>query len=215
MRRTLNLILLIACSAGISLSACNHTYNVPYPAQARVAPLSVDELDSRQRALLGVKEGEALPKRAGSDLFLTLMKHPDLFEIYDPLGYSINRSPRIKARDRELLILRTAWLYQGRYEWSQHYEKALAAGLTKDDITRIKTGPSASGWNDQDRALIMAIDSLVETASISDVTYAALTRRYDTQQIMDLITLVTHYHWVSMITKSFGIQPHLPVTDFD
>lgn len=208
----LGVALLTACSAQTA-----ETPNAAgtYPAQARIAPIEVEDMTAQQKSLLGIVDGKPLPNRAKSDLFKTLMHHPDLFAVYDPMGYAVNRSPEISDKHREMVIMRTSWTYQGRYEWSQHYDKAIKAGWSAEDIQRMKAGPDAGNWTGFEHALLKSVDQLIATASIDDETWAELTEVYSAKQVMTLVTLVTHYHWVAMVSKSMGIQPNKPVTAFD
>ena len=93
----------------------------------------------------------------------------------------------LAPRERELLILRIGWLCQAEYEWGQHVIFGKGAGLTDEEIARIKEGPDAKGWSPFDAALLRAADELHADAFISDATWAALSERYSTQQLMDVV----------------------------
>ncbi|HEY8492564.1 MAG TPA: carboxymuconolactone decarboxylase family protein, partial [Myxococcota bacterium] len=61
-----------------------------------------------------------------------------------------------------------------------------------------------------DRALLRAVDELHGDAFVSDPTWAALTRHFSTQQILDLIFAVGQYQLVSMALNTLGVQPDSP-----
>ena len=84
--------------------------------------------------------------------------------------------------EREILILRIGWLCQAEYEWGQHVWYGGQAGLTDQEMARIKQGPDAEGWSAFDASLVRAVDELHAHAFITDTTWAALTARYTTQQ---------------------------------
>jgi alkylhydroperoxidase family enzyme len=109
-------------------------------------------------------------------------------------------------RERELLILRIGWLCQAEYEWGQHVRFGREAGLTNEEIARIKEGPDAPGWAPFDATLLRAADELHAEAFISDATWAALSERYHTQQLMDVVFTVGQYNMVSMALNTFGVQ---------
>jgi alkylhydroperoxidase family enzyme len=112
----------------------------------------------------------------------------------------------LPPRERELLILRIGWLCQAEYEWGQHVIFAKAAGLTDAEIARIKDGPDAPGWAPFDAALLRAADELHTDAFISDATWGALSQRYKTEQLMDVVFAVGQYNLVSMALNTFGVQ---------
>ena len=116
------------------------------------------------------------------------------------------RDLKVGARERELLILRIGWLCQAEYEWGQHVVFGKGAGLTDEEIARIKEGPDAKGWAPFDAALLRAADELHADAFISDATWAALSARYSTEQLMDVVFAVGQYNLVSMALNTFGVQ---------
>jgi 4-carboxymuconolactone decarboxylase len=61
-------------------------------------------------------------------------------------------------------------------------------------------------WTEFDRLLISAVDELHDDAFISDVTWDGLTKRYNTNQMFDLVFTVGQYTMVSMALNSFGVQ---------
>lgn len=185
-----------------------------YLEKARVQPVEVEEMNVQQKALLDIHDSQPLPKRAKSNLFKTLMNHPDMAASYFPMGDRANKSPEFSDKEREIIILRVIWLYQGQYEWSRHYDKALKLGWTAKDIERMKKGGKSDGWSPEIGSLLVATDQLVQQAFIDDLAWADLSKYHSTQKIMSLITIVTHYHWAAMTTKSLGIQPENEVKAF-
>ena len=103
------------------------------------------------------------------------------------------------------MILRTAWNCQSKYEWCQHAVLALDAGLTSDEIDRVKVRYFA-GWTEWDEVLLAAADDLHNDQCISDNTWDKLSQRYDTRQLIELPMLVGEYHLVAMTLNSLGVQ---------
>jgi 4-carboxymuconolactone decarboxylase len=113
---------------------------------------------------------------------------------------------RLSDRDRELLILRTAWHCHADYEWGQHVGIARAAGLSDEEIERVADGPDASGWSSEDAALLRAADELHGQSRIGDETWTALAARYDEQQLIEVCMVVGQYHLVAFTLGSLGVQ---------
>ena len=90
--------------------------------------------------------------------------------------------------------------------WGQHVIFGKEAGLSDEEIARIKEGPDAKGWAPFDAALLRAADELHADAFISDATWAALSERYSTHQLMDVVFAVGQYNLVSMALNTFGVQ---------
>ncbi|MCU1448548.1 MAG: carboxymuconolactone decarboxylase [Acidimicrobiales bacterium] len=174
---------------------------MPRPDHPRVDSLGGDELDDQSRELLA---GVGALTGSAANIFATLVRHPGLFRKWLPFGGKL-LAGKLPARDRELLILRTAWHTRASYEWGQHVAIARVAGVTDAEIGRVPGGPDA-GWEESDRALLTAADELHSDACISDATWAALAQRYDTQQLIEVPMLVGHYHMVAFALNSLGVQ---------
>ena len=164
----------------------------------RVEPLGDDALDEEVRQIFG--DGQVL------NIFRTLANHPKLLKRWLVFGNHVLAKSTLPQRDRELLILRAGWLCRSEYEWTQHHGIGLLCGLSEEEIDRIAAGPDADGWSDFDRAQLRAVDELVGDSFISDSTWAELSQRYDTQQMIDLIFAVGQYQVVSMALNSLGVQ---------
>ncbi len=175
-------------------------------AGARVEPIPLEALTEQQRALIGITEGQPMPPRAYSNLFRTLLHNTELMTAYTPFGDSINRTASFTPRLRELIILRVASNYQGEYETQRHRKKALQVGWSTADLARIEQWPHSDGWSELETALIMATDQLANNAYIEQPVWNMLRRHYSEADILAMIGLVAHYHWVTMMTQSMRVQ---------
>jgi alkylhydroperoxidase family enzyme len=170
--------------------------------QPRIPPLPSSEQDEQAQELLaGVKVTDA----PAANIFATLVRHPGLFRRWLPFGGKL-LSGKLPARDRELLILRTAVLCQAEYEWGQHRLIGLSAGLSEAEIERVRAGAEAPGWDPFDAALVSAADELHTGAHISDDTWETLASRYDERQLIEVPMVVGHYHLVAFTLNSLGVQ---------
>lgn len=144
------------------------------------------------------------------NIFRVLMQHPRLARAWSKFAsYILSDQQTLAVREREILILRIGWLNQAPYEWEQHVRIAKAVGVTDDEIERIGKGPTA-GWNKNDAALIQAADDLFENSVVSDETWKALSERYNTEQMMDVVFTVGQYNLVSWALNSLGV----PLDDY-
>jgi 4-carboxymuconolactone decarboxylase len=164
----------------------------------RVPPLAPHERDERQAALV---------RRAGAEfgVFTTLVRNPDVFADFLPLGERLLRLSTLDHRERELLIMRVAWRCDAPYEWSHHEVIGRAAGLTDDDLTAL----AADTVDDSDpgrAVLLRAADDLVRTHRLSDPAWSGLAGRYPTEQIIEICMLVGQYAMLAGALNSLGVQ---------
>jgi alkylhydroperoxidase family enzyme len=174
----------------------------------RLEPLPEDQWSDEVRQILKpmIEQGRVF------NIFKTLAHHPNLMRRWLVFGNHVLFKSTLPARERELVILRIGYLCQANYEWTQHVQIGLQAGLTTEEIRRIAKGPDAPEWKEQERLLLKATDELRTDAFISDATWAGLQKYYNTQQLMDLVFAVGQYNLVSMALNTLGVQldPSLP-----
>jgi 4-carboxymuconolactone decarboxylase len=179
---------------------------LPYEETPRIEPLPEDQWDDEIRALIG-QSWSGPPPGNRNNLYRTLARHRALFRTWSELGRTLLNS-RLPARDRELLILRTAWLTRCRFEWAYHEPLALRVGITAAEIRRVADGPDAPGWDERDATLVGAVDELVSASRLADPTWDLLRARYDDQQLIEIPAIVGQYQLVAYLTNTIRIQPH-------
>lgn len=180
------------------------------PSGPRIPPLPAAEQDDQARELL---EGVKVTDAPAANIFATLVRHPGLFRRWLPFGGKL-LAGKLPARDRELLILRTAHLCEAEYEWGQHRLIGLKAGIEEAEIERVREGPEAEGWDSFDAALLRAADELHKNARISDATWGELASRYDERQLIEVPMIVGHYHLVAFTLNSLGVELEPGVAGF-
>lgn len=180
--------------------APEHAQNVRAP---RILPVEPSEWTDEHRAVLGSRA------RTGQTVnsFKICLRNPELCRNWLPFSsYIEGNSSSLAPREREMLILRTAWLCRDNYVWSPHAASGTRAGLTADELDRITKGPEASGWSAFDAALLRAADELHNSQVVSDATWKSLTERYSDKQMLDVLFTVGDYTMVAMYLNSVGAQ---------
>lgn len=152
------------------------------------------------------------PDGPDPNIFATLAHHPRLLKRWSAFGGTLLYRSELSDRERELLILRTAWHCRAHYEWSYHVPLAQRVGITPEEITRLTEGPSAPGWDEGDAALLRAADELHADSVIGDATWAELARRYEPAQLVEIPMVVGQYHLVAFTLNSLGVQLDGPDT---
>jgi alkylhydroperoxidase family enzyme len=171
------------------------------PPRGNAAKLpAVDPSTDEQKQILGSFANGTQTLNA----FKVCLNNPDLCRAWTPFTSAVGRT--LPFRDRELLILRTAWLCGNDYTWAIHSQSARRGGFTDEEIRRITEGPRASQWSVDDRLLLEVADALYVDRTIPDASWSALTKRYDTAQMMDAIFTVGQYSMISMLVRSGGVQ---------
>ncbi|GAB0105176.1 hypothetical protein JMUB6875_41540 [Nocardia sp. JMUB6875] len=111
------------------------------------------------------------------------------------------------ARDlSELVTLRATWNAGSQYHRGHHGRAAEFAGLSPAEIDRVAAGPEDSGWSEDQRLVLCAVDDLQIYRRVGDDTWKRLTVRFTTWQIHDILVIVANYETLCMALNSFGIR---------
>src|SRR5262245_59944064 len=162
---------------------------------ARIAPLAPEQFDEEARALvLGLRAalGHSGPTALPS-VFGTMLKHPGLFRRQIEMGTELLGKGALAPRERELAILRVAWLCRAPYEWGEHVEIAKECSVTDAEIERVTRGSSAPGWRAHEAAILRGVEELLREQMVSDETWDVLARTWNERQLIEFPTLVGQY----------------------
>lgn len=152
--------------------------------------------------LLGVAVGGEPPH-----VFTTLARHRGLFRRWLWFAGALMPGGRLPRDESELLILRVAHNSGCDYEWIQHERLARRAGLTADEVARVRDGAAAAGWSSRRALLLRAADELHADGCIGDELWAGLSRELDEVELIELCMLVGHYEMLAMTLRSLDVQP--------
>lgn len=174
------------------------------PERIRVAPLTLQEVGPVAR--VGIKLVNKVGRLEASNLFMMLLRNFRLFRAW--LGFAARMMPygEINRRDTELVILRVGWNCRCRYEWGQHVDIGLRAGVTEADIALIPQGSDAEGFEPRIRTLMKACDEFHQDRMISAETWNALEQHYSTRLLLEVVMLIGHYEMLAGVLNSTGLQ---------
>jgi 4-carboxymuconolactone decarboxylase len=172
---------------------------------ARVEPLGEDEytpdvlkLTSDMKAAAGIPPSGYVP-----EFFGIMLRHPSLFKAHSDLAMALMAGNSLPVRDRELAILRVAWLTGAPYEWNAHVDMAKRlTNITPEEIERTIIGSAAPGWSEHETALLRAVEEMLSNAMITDETWTTLIKTYDEAQLLEFPILVGQYLGVAYLQNS-------------
>jgi alkylhydroperoxidase family enzyme len=172
----------------------------------RIPPLPPEEWSEEVAGILGATPPGVNEPLGNLNIFSTLARNPELFGAWLPFGGHLLAGGALPARDRELMILRTAVRCRCSYEWGQHVRISLDLGIEREAIDRVAAGPDANGWSAHEAALLRAVDELHDAATVSDRTWEELARIFDERQLIEATILVGQYHLVAFALNALGVE---------
>jgi 4-carboxymuconolactone decarboxylase len=172
----------------------------------RLPPLAAGEWDELLARVLENSPG-------GTDepmhIFTTLGRaDPQLFRRWLAFGGAL-LSGTLPGRLREIVILRTADRFGGRYEWAQHIELAEAQGVTAAELAALGSGEGGFDtveWTPLERAALRAVDETADDGSVADATWEVLAAHLEESELIELLMLIAHYEMLTSVLRSLRIQ---------
>jgi AhpD family alkylhydroperoxidase len=140
-------------------------------------------------------------------IFTTLARHRRLFRPWLRFAGALMPGGVLPRQDTELVILRVAHNCACDYEWRHHERIAPMAGLSREEIDRVREGPGVDGWSGRHELLLRAADELHAERRISDSLWAELRASYSDIELIELCMLVGHYEMLAMTLNALGVQP--------
>ncbi len=143
-------------------------------------------------------------------IFTTLGRHRGLFRRWLWFAGGLMPGGKLPREDTELLILRVAHNTGCEYEWSHHERLGRRAGLSEEEIARVRQGPDAPGWSEWQAQLLRAADEMHSDGRIGDRTWTGLSARLDEVRLIELCMLVGHYEMLAMTLNTLQVEPDFP-----
>jgi alkylhydroperoxidase family enzyme len=148
----------------------------------RISPLSEREWNQEQSDLMAPMKNNEGVGTIASNLFTTLVRYPKLFKRWSVFANHVLFKSSLTAEDRELAILRIAWLTKADYEWGQHVLIARDVGMSDATIARVRD------------------------CEISEQCWDALLQHLSEKQILDLIFTVGNYRLLASVMRSVKVE---------
>jgi AhpD family alkylhydroperoxidase len=171
---------------------------------ARITPGSRKEIGA-----VNALVAKALGRMAGTgppNVFTTLARNRRLFRRWLFFAGALMPGGKLPRIETELLILRVAHSCNCSYEWDHHVRLGATAGLSSEDIERVRRGPADPGWTERQAVLLRGADELHSDRVISDGTWSELSGYLDDRELIEFCLLVGNYEMLAMTLNSLGVE---------
>lgn len=143
-------------------------------------------------------------------IFTTLGRNHGLFWGWLHFAGRLMPGGKLPRRETELVILRVAHLRGSAYEFDHHQRLGRRAGITAQDIERVRTGPAAEGWTQRERMLMQVTEELLTDHDLSDQTWHLMHDELGERTTVELLMLVGHYDMLATTLHTLRVQPDRP-----
>jgi len=147
---------------------------------------------STERQPLNLQSAMAL---RGDDFYLDFLKYVA----------NTKKALKIPLREQEMIILRIAHLSESDYVWGFHVPIAKEAGMDDEEILDICKNLEENNFSERDRAMLNAVDEMLEERTIEAATYLELEKHLTREAIFDIVTITSQYFFFATFNNAFRI----------
>jgi len=173
---------------------------------SRELPKRVFEADYALLSPRQVEQTQRMGRRGKpttSKLQRAMINYPDFLGAISAFGKRAIDDTCLPARTWQLACMRTVWLCDSEYLWSQHRKAILALGVTDADLAGVAEGPDSPALRGFDRVVVRAVDEMYVDHRLSDETWAEL-EQLGQEGVTDLVLVHGLYILQACVARCFG-----------
>lgn len=170
-------------------------------APKRVIEADYSNLDKFQREQTMRMGRRGLPTT--SKLQKCMINYPEFLKAISPFGIRAIDKTSLPTRYWQIACMRTVWLCDSEYLWSQHRKASLLLGVTDQDLQGVAEGPGSPNLNGFDAVVVQAVDELYFGNRLSDDTWGAFDQ-FGPEGVTDLILVYGLYVLQACVARNFG-----------
>jgi 4-carboxymuconolactone decarboxylase len=140
------------------------------------------------------------------NLTLTTGHAPKFARASQGLAFAIRFDTTTPRSLIELVIFRTAEIVGSDYELNQHRPLMKLCGYTDQQIAAVADWRASTLFDDKQRALLGYVEQMAHGGNVDDATFAALSKFFTPQQIVEISFTVGNYYSTGLLTKALKIQ---------
>jgi 4-carboxymuconolactone decarboxylase len=180
---------------------------VPIPdPPPRMQPVRPDEMTDDMRAFLQKWTGGIFRGADSNPVLLTFARHPPLADLFSQLNIHLLSTSTLPVKQRQIAIMRLAWICNATYMWSSHLSTSVRSGLQPDMFRPVQVGADDPYFTEFERVVIRATEELVNDRKIGDVNWRALMQEWNDRQMLDFLFTVGAYVTIAGVMRSTGVQ---------
>ena len=151
---------------------------------------------------------DAIRARGGQPLNMhrAVANSPKIFKSYVDMALALRAGATTPRADRELIILRTAQLGGGTYEFAQHRPMAMSCGISAEALDALAQWRTSTLFSERQRAILAYAEGMVSPKGVDDATFANLKRFFNDSEIVELTVTSAFYGAVSQITRALEVK---------
>jgi alkylhydroperoxidase family enzyme len=139
-------------------------------------------------------------------IFAALANVPNLLDPLLTFTGEMRRGAVIEARLRELAIMTVALATGASYEFNHHWNSALEAGLSREQLEQLADAETSDVFDERERAIVRYAREATLSLTVSDETWSALRAHFSVRETMDVVMAVAWYNAVARMLLPMEIE---------
>ncbi len=186
---------------------------LPPDPPARLSQVRTEALTEEMTLFLSKWTGGIFQDADSNPVLLTIAHNPKLADAFSQFNIHLLSANSLPVRQRQITILRTAWLCRATYMWSSHLRTSLRCGIEPEVFGEIRLGAGSSYFSGFEQTILRATDELVNERQVSDASWNDLRIVWCDEQILDFLFTVGAYAMLAGVMRSIGIERRQELRD--
>jgi len=151
---------------------------------------------------------ELTEERGNLNVYRTLANADKVFTGWMLAGRAALTSPVLPFRLREIVILRTAYLMDCRYELGQHNDVGRTAGLSGDEITAITSEDDwgTAGFTATELGVLQLTTELVTTRRVAAPVVAQVLQALGSEATVEVLMVMSRYAGLALMLNALDVD---------
>ena len=133
------------------------------------------------------------------NLYKVLAHSPSILNNLLKLGNILITETELSPKLREMTILRIARLSDSEYEWAQHYNMALEAGVSREQAEAIANWKESERFSKEERAVLQYVDEVAKDVTADDETFETLRKYLSERSIVELTVSIGYWCMIARL----------------
>jgi alkylhydroperoxidase family enzyme len=138
-----------------------------------------------------------------NNLVRAIYFNPELYRRFGSLAMRIHSASHLRDRVRELVVLRTIATLEADYEWGNHVVAARQAGISDDEIRRVRAG-ELEGFTPSE-AVAMRLAEAIDARTVDDALWEEASSCFNPVELLDLTMAVGFYGFASRVVLALDV----------
>jgi 4-carboxymuconolactone decarboxylase len=170
-------------------------------------PFTPESLSPRDKAIYEAMVAKRRSQGAPFDgPYAALMNHPDLCQKIEGLGYYLKFEGHLSREVYQFVVLSVARETKATFEWVDHQEHALAAGVPTAVIEALKSdGVRGSSFPEPYKLAAQVLSATLAWKNIPEDVQAAAIKNYGLHGFIEIVVLSGFYQMFAAINQGFDL----------